>query len=154
MKRLVVSALALVLWPAAVYAVCSPVAERPPAINTPDYVYLVPDSNMAPFTTAAQAAWAGCVSNNRPGFPFPTQTPLWNTYWSQLNVEYHSGFNPDNFHTCGSTTGQTINVYQSAWKPGTTITRRMQLLRLRPDHRARAGALLWPRGPREPAGLH
>jgi hypothetical protein len=110
------------LLPAAGYAVCSPSGSRAPAINTPDYVYLVPDSITADATATAQAAWAGCVSNNRPGFPFPTQRPLWNTYWSQLNVEYHSGFNPDNFHTCGSTTGQTINVFQSAWKPGTTIT--------------------------------
>jgi hypothetical protein len=122
-SRVFVWALVLVLLPAAVHADCSPGPNRSPSINTPDYVYLVPDSITASATATAQAAWAGCVSNNRPGFPFPTQTPLWNAYWAQLNVVYHSGFNPLDSHTCGSTTGQNINVYQTAFKPGSnTIT--------------------------------
>ncbi len=118
--RRFICALAVVFLPTAVHATCSAGANRFPITNTPDYLYLVPDSTMASATASAQNAWDSCVSNNRPGFPYPTQTPLWNSYWAQLNVVFHSGFNPANQHTCGSTTGQTINVYQVAFKPGTT----------------------------------
>jgi hypothetical protein len=67
-------------------------------------------------------AWDSCVSNNRPGFPYPTQTPLWNSYWGQLNVVFHTGLNPDDPHSCGSTTGRNINVYSRAFPPGSTTT--------------------------------
>ncbi|HVT60995.1 MAG TPA: hypothetical protein VHR45_21710 [Thermoanaerobaculia bacterium] len=78
---------------------------------------------MQSFTGTAMATWRGCVgSNNRPTFPYPTMTPLWNAYFSRLNVKYNSGFNPNKNTSCGSTSGNTINVYQVAFKPGTTTT--------------------------------
>jgi hypothetical protein len=115
-------ALVLMFLPAAAYPVCSPGASRPPSSNTPDYVHLIPDSTMAPYIDDAMNAWGSCTTNNRPGFPYPETAPLWNAYYSQLNVVFHSGFNPSNNNSCGSTSGSNINVYQVAFKPGTTTT--------------------------------
>lgn len=123
MIRYSACALGLILLTASdAYSVCSPGASRPPSLNTPDYVRLVPDATTAPFINDAMSAWGSCASNNRPGFPHPTTSPLWNAYYSQLNVVYHSGFNPNNNHSCGSTSGNTINVFQVAFKPNTTTT--------------------------------
>jgi|HubBroStandDraft_3_1064219.scaffolds.fasta_scaffold01065_2 hypothetical protein len=121
MNRRWVYALALTFSGTA-HAVCSPGASRPPSTNTPDYVQLIPDSSLASATQSAISEWGGCVTNNRPGFPYPTTGNLWNAYYSRLNVVFHSGFNPNNNNACGSTSGSNINVYQVAFKPGTTTT--------------------------------
>lgn len=114
-------ALALMFVPFAAHSVCSPGTSRPPSTNTADYVYLIPDSTMAPYTSAATSAWASC-SSNRPHFPYPTQTLPWNAYYTQLHVVFHSGFNPNDNYSCGSTSGGNINVFQVAFLPGTTTT--------------------------------
>lgn len=71
-----VCALAVVCLPTVVHTACSAGANRFPIANAPDFLYLVPDSAMASATASAQNAWNSCVSNNRQGFPYPTQTPF------------------------------------------------------------------------------
>lgn len=118
-------ALALALLPAALHAQCSPAPKRPPAANVPDYLYLVSTASMSAVdpnaVATAAAAWDSCVGGNRPGFPFPTMTPTWNAPTAQLNVVFHTGYNPNDQFSCGSTSGNTINVFSNAYKLGTSI---------------------------------
>ncbi len=124
MIRRCVCTLVLASLPGVLHAQCSPGAERGPLI-VPDFLYLVSTSSMSSVdpnaVSTAAAAWGSCVSENRPSFPYPTLTPTWNAPTAQLNVVFHTGFNPLNNSTCGATSGNTINVYSNAYKQGTNI---------------------------------
>jgi hypothetical protein len=115
-----VCALALALLPVVLHAQCSPVPERPPANNVPDYVQLIPDAGMmreGPNATATAAnQWGSCAFGRRPGFPFPVLNPTWNAPTATLNVVFNTGVNLKNPTSCGSTSGNTINVFSNAYK--------------------------------------
>lgn len=84
MRRLFICVLAMAFLPAAVHADCSPGAKRPPAINTPDYVYLVPDSNMAPIGRQEDIRRPG-PGGGFPRTPTPTVVPLRGAYFRECS---------------------------------------------------------------------
>ena len=71
--------------------------------------------------STAASAWDSCVGGNRPGFPYPTMSATWNAPTAQLSVVFNTGFNPRDQFSCGSTSGNTINVYSDAYRRGTNI---------------------------------
>lgn len=124
-------ALSLAFVPAALYAVCSPGTNRS-AQGTADYVVLHPASSMMNVdpnaTSNAASAWEGCTSApDHPKFPYPVLSPVsGGAPYSDLNVVYHTGFNPVNSSGCGLFPGIEgglyIDVFQVAFKPGTHTT--------------------------------
>lgn len=125
MIRRCACALALAFLPGALHAQCSPGSSRAPSLNVPDWLYIVSTpsmSNVDPNAVSTAAAqWGSCVTNNRPGFPYPTMTPTWNAPTAQISVVFQTGFNPHDQFSCGSTANNTITVYSNAYKKPTNV---------------------------------
>src|SRR5258708_50053 len=98
MIRRCICALALAFLPGALHAQCSPGSSRAPSLNVPDWLYVVSTpsmSNVDPNAVSTAAAqWGSCVTNDRPGFPYPTMSPTWNAPTAQISVVFQTGFNP------------------------------------------------------------